>query len=112
MKVFIAKAKDTPLGILVLHENTNVPIFMGPTPMSSFLLATYKNGIRFFGQNALSGKRDEFISKPNDLESFLDVGTRYYALVNIELNLKTDCFLDLTQKKIIVEEQTFQLIEL
>jgi len=114
MVIFIAKPNNSlvPLGILIVHSETNAPLFLAKTPMSGHLLTSYSKGFRFFQQNEINGRCDELICKPNDPASFISLGTKYYALAHIEIFKRDDCFIDLTKKIIIVDGTSYTLTEL
>jgi len=114
MLILIAKPNNSlvPLGILIVHSETNAPLFLAKTPMSEHLLTSYSKGFRFFQQNEINGRCDELICKPNEPISFITVGAKYYALAHIEISKRDDCFVDLTKKIIIVDGTSYTLTEL
>lgn len=80
-----ASVGATPKGVLIVHE-TNAPVLVGTTPLSSLLLEKYSKGFKLTVYDRSFNKRRERVVPPNDLDAFMSIGVGYFSHANMSLD--------------------------
>lgn len=109
MLALILKHKGTLPGILILHE-TQEPVLVGDTPLSSILLRDYSKGFRFFVYDRTVYKRREKIIPSKNLEKFMKAGVIYYAYADMMIEQKE--FVDTEVREINIDGIMYKLKEI
>lgn len=112
MKTLVLRHKAnvgvTPIGILIVHD-TNDPVLKGDTPMSQTLADAYCNGLKVKLYDKEARKTREYSSRPKDLNSFMDIGKRYFAFGAMDLEMLP---FNGTRNEIEIDRVTYALKEL
>jgi hypothetical protein len=107
MFAVILSHKTTPPGILIVHE-TQEPVLVGDTPLSTKLLNDYVKGIRFYVYDTKMCKKRENIILAKSLDKFIQMGSIYYKYADMTLDKKP--FLD--KREIEINNIVYKLKEI
>lgn len=108
MQALVLRHKTTPAGVVIVHD-TNEPVLVGDTPLSSLLLNKYINGFTIVVYDRSVYKRREGVIPPKDLKYFMSVGVQYFSLANMTLSQENYNSLD---KCITINGVTYPLKEI
>lgn len=104
-----ANVGTTPNGVIIVHD-TNEPVLVGTTPMSSMLLKNYTLGFKIIVHDRMMNKRREKVVPPKDLDAFMLMGKSYFAQANMSLEMAV--YVDANLRAIEIDDSIYELKEI
>lgn len=113
MYALVLRHRTTPSGVIIIHE-TNEPVLVGTTPLSTLLLDKYTKGFSITVYDRTMHKKREGVVPPKDLKFFLNVGASYFALANMLLTQESyipsssnsECYINIDGTRYLLKEIT------